>query len=105
MHNDFPDFTNFYSSFDSPTKHGLKGLLEQHGWTSRKESWEDFELINEWSEFNLHANETKPILTGTIKVPEINYKILLELFRNANAKFIAELYDKDHVLIYNDKTI
>lgn len=90
--------------FDSPTKHELKDLLERNGWTSRKESAEDFELKNEWSEFNLLAGETQPLLKGTIKDSETNYKILVGLFRKAQARFIAELYDKDNVLIYGDKT-
>lgn len=102
MNNDFPNYVNFYSSFSSPTKSELKELLEQNGWTSRKESWEDFELTNEWSEFNLHADESKPLLTGTIRNPEPNYKTLVDLFRKANAKFSSELYDKDNTLIYND---
>ena len=105
MNNDFPDFVNFYSSFDSPTKDGLKRLLEQNGWTSRKESWEDFELTNDWSEFNLLADERQPLLTGTIQKPETNYKILVDIFRKADAKFSAELYDKNKTLIFNDKTI
>ena len=87
MNDDFPNYVNFYSSFDSPTKQELKRLLEQNGWASRKESRQDFELTNEWSEFNLLADETKPLLTGTIKDPENNYKALIDLFRNSKLNF------------------
>lgn len=104
MNNDFPNYVNFYSTFDSPTKQELKKLLEQNGWISRKESWEDFELTNEWSELSLLAEETNPLLTGTIKNPKTNYKILISLFYKAEAKFTAELYDENKILIFNDKT-
>ena len=91
--------------FDSPTKHELKLLFEQNGWTSRKESWEDFELTNEWSELVLFAEEAKPLLEGTINNPEINYKTMIDLLCKAGAKFSAELYDENKVLLYSDKII
>lgn len=103
MKNELPDYVNFYSSFESPTKQKLKELLEQNGWKSRKESWNDFELTNDWCELNLIADETKPLLKGTIKDPKTNYKNLIEFLRQSGAKFSAELYDEKNVLIYNDK--
>lgn len=103
MKNEFPKYVNFYSSFESPTKLELKEFLENNGWKSRKESWEDFELTNDWCELNLIADETKPLLKGTIKNPNTNYKNLINLLKKSGAKFSAELYDEENVLIYNDK--
>ena len=105
VNTDFPNYINFYSVFDLPSKNALKQLLEENGWACRKESWKDFELKNEWSELSLIGEEVNPILTGTIKQSEINYKNLIAFFYGINAKFSAELYNEKKDLIYIDKTI
>ncbi|MDI9312067.1 MAG: hypothetical protein QM535_17770 [Limnohabitans sp.] len=102
MKTDFPNYVNFYATFISPTKTELKELFEKNGWKIRKESWEDFEFTNEWSELNLIRDENNPILKGTILNPEINYKTLFELLCNLGAKFQSELYDENSLLLRQD---
>ncbi|MBL7934528.1 MAG: hypothetical protein JNM51_01815 [Bacteroidia bacterium] len=105
MNNDIPEYHNFYSFFNSPTKTELRIFLEQNGWTIRKESWNDFECTNDWSELYLHADEINPLLNGAIANSKINYQKLVDLFCGINAKFQAELYDKDKILLKSDKIL
>jgi hypothetical protein len=56
----------FHSFFTNVTKTQLKVLLETNGWIIRKESWNDFECTNEWSELHLVAEECNPLLNGLI---------------------------------------
>ncbi len=103
MNNDIPQYNNFYSFFNSPTKAELKIFLEQNGWVTRKESWNDFECANDWSELYLHGDDINPLLNGTIANSETNYQKLIDLFCSINAKFQTELYDKDKTLLKSDK--
>ena len=80
-------------------------LLETNGWTIRKESWADFECTNEWSNLHLVADESAPLLNGAIADPETNYPKLVEMFYNIQAKFQAELYDKEKVMLRCDKNL
>nr|WP_294937204.1 hypothetical protein [uncultured Flavobacterium sp.] len=105
MQNNLPNLVNFYASINFPTKNEVKKLLEQNGWKTRKESWEDFECTNEWSELNLLADENNPILKGILLNPEINYKKMVQLLYYFGAKFQAELYDEDNVLLYQDSNL
>src|ERR1700741_5424761 len=105
MNNEIPEYNNFYSYFNSPTKTELRLFLEQNGWVIRKESWSDFECTNDWSELYLHADETNPLLNGAIANSETNYQKLVDLFYSIGAKFQAELYDKDKIMLKSDKNI
>lgn len=101
MQKEFPDYVNFYSSFDNKSPKELKELLERNGWKSRKESWEDFELYNQWSELNLLKDNNNSLLKGSIKTNE-NYETLLDIFRKESVKFLAELYDENGELITSE---
>lgn len=105
MNNNFPEYDNFDSFFTNVTKTKLRVLLETNGWTIRKESWDDFECRNEWSELHLVSEENNPLLNGAIADPETNYQKLIEMFHNIQAKFQAELYDKEQVMLRCDKNL
>jgi len=105
MKTEFPDYVNFYSTFNSPTKTELKELLEKNGWKIRMESWTDFECSNDWGEMNLVGDEFNSLLKGTIMNPKVNYKKLIALFESIDAKFQAELYNENQTILYQDKTL
>jgi len=105
MDNNFPSYVNFYSSIKSISILDLKKLLEEKGWLSRKESWTDFELNNNWSQFSLiKSTDDELLLNGFIKNPSINYFVLIELLKKSNVEFIAELYDEAGEIKYNNQS-
>lgn len=99
MSNFFPDYDNFYSFFTNVTKTKIRVILESTEWTIRKESWNDFEFVNEWSELHLASEESSPILSGVITDPETNFQKLIDVFKNFQVNFQAELYDKEQVIV------
>lgn len=105
MDNNFPSYVNFYSSIKSISILDLKKLLEEKGWLSRKESWTDFELNNNWSQFSLiKSTDDELLLNGFIKNPSINYFVLIELLKKSNVEFIAELYNEAGEIKYNNQS-
>lgn len=106
MDNIFPSFVNFYSTIESISILELKKILEENGWLCRKESWTDFELNNNWSQFSLvKSTDNKLLLNGFIANPSINYFILIELLQKCNITFIAELYNESDEIIYNNQSL
>ena len=99
MNNIFPDFVNFYSIIESPSKIEIKNRFYNDSWKIRKESFYDFEIANEWAELNLIGENSNLILTGMISNPDVNYKVLINFMTEIDAKFTAELYDKNNLLL------
>lgn len=105
MYSNFPECNNFYSFFTNVTKTELRDLLESNGWKIRKESWDDYECINEWSELHLINEENNPLLNGVIANPETNYQILIDMFHLIQANFQTEFYDNEQVMLRCDKNL
>ena len=61
-----PGGNNFYASFSNVDKEHLKKVFELEGWISRKVTWTDFELTNNWSELILEGEDNCPLLNGLL---------------------------------------
>jgi hypothetical protein len=91
--------SNFYASFNNISKTKSKSTFELFGWSSRKASWTDFELTNDWAEL---INE--PLLHGSVAFNPDNIKVLDEIFSTLSGQYVYEFYDNQKKLILEKKS-
>jgi hypothetical protein len=98
-----PYKNNFYASFCNVSKRQVKEAMENNGWSSRKISWTDFELINEWSELVLEDDESTPLLNGFVVFNQAVIVILDTVFNSLNGSYTYEFYSGNKDLIYEKR--
>ena|SRR5690242_9011942 len=98
------EVNNFYASFNNLSKAKIKSTFELYGWSSRKASWTDFELANDWSELILDGTDNEPLLHGSVVFNPDNIKLLDEIFSTLNGQYVYEFYDNDKTQILEKKS-
>jgi hypothetical protein len=99
-----PERSNFYASFNNINKHKIKETFELFGWTSRKESWTDFELTNDWAKLVLDGADNEPLLHGIVAFNSDTIKVFDEIFNTLRVQYTYEFYDSQKSLILTKKS-
>ena len=86
---------NFYASFSNVQKSDIRNAFEKEGWISRKCTWADFELSNEWSTLVLEGDSANPLLNGIVQFTEQNLKNLDRILESLMSKYQYEFYDQN----------
>jgi len=97
-----PTKNNFYASFENINKSKIKVTLENNGWTCRKASFTDFELVNSWTELLLEGDDNSPLLNGMVSFHKKNIASLNIIFSSLGGQYTYEFYD-DENLIFEKK--
>ncbi len=98
-----PNSNNLYGSFDGgKSKYEIALFFYNNGWNIRKSSFYDFEIENEWAEFEINGENNKPLLKGMIDINYFNH--LIEELNLLEIKYSLELYNDKQELIKEIKT-
>lgn len=100
-----PETNNFYSFFEDISTIEIFNLLEKNGWTSRKSGANEFEFSDALSELELYPTEDGALLNGRLAKAPDKYSEITKIFRDAGAKFSAELYDESNTLLTSDNNL
>jgi hypothetical protein len=90
--------SNFYSIIKNKTKEDVSCLFQNHGWTIRKSSIEDFELQNSWTELVLESDNEGLLLHGLIAYHPDNVKIIRQLFDSLKCVYTFEFYNNNQIV-------
>jgi len=99
-----PDGNNFYAAFKAASKDQIREAFISYGWQCRKESWEDFELTNDWSELVLHGNVNEPLIAGAVIFNPANVEKLEAILTNIDGQYQFEFYDEQKSLLLERKS-
>lgn len=95
-----PRENNFYASFYNVSKTKIKDIFELNNWTCRKESWNDFEFRNSWTELILEGEDNKPLLNGMVAYHQDNLQALNKIFNSLEVQYRYEFYDEKKNVIF-----
>jgi hypothetical protein len=98
-----PETNNFHSVINKLTISELMSILAKKGWTIRKSAWDEYECKNDWSELTITEDNEEILISGLLKEPELNYELIVSLFRDTNGDFRTELYDQSNLLIKSNQ--
>ncbi|RBP46176.1 hypothetical protein DES53_102562 [Roseimicrobium gellanilyticum] len=93
------DGSNFFGSlFTNLEKKEIAEKFAVQGWSARKATWHDYEVLCEWAELIIEGNE--PILFhGPIENPDTNIDRILKTLRDAGIGYSGEYYDETGGLV------
>ncbi|RSZ24205.1 hypothetical protein EJO66_32025 [Variovorax beijingensis] len=99
---ELPDGSNFFATLETELlKEQVAALFAAKGWRSRKCSWVDFEVRNDWAE--LVIDGTFPILLhGPVANIDQNAEFILQTLRDAGVRYKAESYGDDPAVILRE---
>jgi hypothetical protein len=96
---EIPNKSNFFSALDtSLSREQVAGLYSVIGWQVRKCSWTDYEVISDWAELVIEAED--PILMhGPVADLQARAEELVAPLRAAGLSFTAECYGPNGELL------
>ena len=89
---------NVYGSFRGKKIVIVKAFVKR-GWSSRKCSWTDFEIENEWSELIVEGYEPDCLINGFVLDVENNISKISDVLKSTVSNWKLEIYDTQSQLV------
>ena len=94
-----PQKSNFFSAINNKTKEELSHSFQNHGWTIRKSSMNNYQFENSWTDLVLDNDNDSLLLHGLVAYHPDNVKIIKQLFDNLNCSYKFEFYGDNNEIL------
>jgi hypothetical protein len=93
-----PEKSNFFSTIKNKTEGDIIKVFRSYGWTVRKSSSNELNLVNSWTELVLESNNQDLLLHGLVAIYHDNIKIITDIFDSLQCVYQFELYDNNKII-------